>query len=100
MLKLSVVIPARNEEGSIRQTLASVIAVLERAGIPYEILVVDDGCTDKTDLEVQYFSSQNSSVKLLHNLGRNGFGMAVRTGLDQFSGAAVAIVMADGSDDP
>jgi len=100
MLKLSIVIPARNEEGSIRQTLGRVIALLERAGIPHEILVVDDGSTDKTDLEVQYFSSQNSSVKLLHNQGRNGFGTAVRTGLDQFTGDAVAIVMADGSDDP
>lgn len=100
MLKLSIVIPARNEEGSIRQTLDTLIQVLEDARMSYEILVVDDGSTDRTDLEVQYFSSQNPAVKLLSNSGNPGFGMAVRMGIERFTGDAVAILMADGSDDP
>jgi dolichol-phosphate mannosyltransferase len=99
-LKLSVVIPARNEQDSVHDTLATLIKTLQRENIPYEIVVVDDGSTDRTSLEVQYFSSQDDNVKLVENLGRNGFGMAVRAGLEQSTGDAVAIMMADCSDSP
>ena len=47
-MKLSVVIPARNEEGCIAQTVSRVVHVLNREQIPYEVLVVDDGSTDST----------------------------------------------------
>ena len=100
VLKLSVVIPARNEQDSVRPTLTTLIATLQREKIPYEIVVVDDGSTDRTHLEVQFFSSQDAGVKLVRNLGRNGFGMAVRAGLEHATGDAVAIMMADCSDSP
>ena len=45
-LKISVLIPARNEEGSILETIEGAVTVLQREGIDYEILVVDDGSTD------------------------------------------------------
>jgi len=47
-MKLSVVIPARNEEGSIAETVRLIADVLRREAIPYEIVVVDDGSTDST----------------------------------------------------
>jgi len=47
-MKLSVVIPARNEAGSIGETVESSVTELELAGIPYEILVVDDASGDGT----------------------------------------------------
>jgi len=99
-LKLSVVIPARNEEGSIRETLSALVETLQRENIPYEIVIVDDGSSDKTDLEVQYFISRDAGVKLVRNIGRNGFGMAVRAGLENCTGDAVAVMMADCSDSP
>ena len=99
-MKLSIVIPARNEEGSIAETLAGLVNTTDSASIAAEIIVVDDGSTDGTAQRVRGFSEQHPNVRLVENLGRNGFGMAVRTGLAHIGGDAVAIVMADGSDSP
>ncbi|HEY5869626.1 MAG TPA: glycosyltransferase, partial [Candidatus Tectomicrobia bacterium] len=45
-MKLSVVIPARNEEGSVAETVSDLRRTLQAAAIPCEIIVVDDGSTD------------------------------------------------------
>ena len=47
-MKLSVVMPAQNEEGSVGATVEGVVAVLDREGIDYEVLVIDDGSEDTT----------------------------------------------------
>jgi dolichol-phosphate mannosyltransferase len=99
-MKLSVVIPARNEAGNIGPTLDQLRERLRQEGIPYELLVVNDGSTDATAEEVQARSAVDCGVRLIHNEGPHGFGYAVRCGLDAFQGDAVVIVMADGSDDP
>jgi dolichol-phosphate mannosyltransferase len=97
---LSVVIPARNEEGNIGATIDALRERLRREGIPYEIVVVDDGSTDGTGAEVEARTRADAGVRLVRNEGPNGFGRAVRLGLDAFAGEAVVIMMADGSDDP
>ena len=99
-MKLSVVIPARDEEGSIAQTLEGVASALSGAGIEHEILVVDDGSTDGTRALVEEFAASHPSVRCHRSHYGPGFGMAVRAGLDEFTGDAVAIFMADSSDDP
>jgi dolichol-phosphate mannosyltransferase len=97
-LLLSVVIPARNEAGSIVTTIEALITGLDAGSIPFEIIVVDDGCTDSTAPLVRELSSRRPEVRIVENRDRHGFGMAVRAGISQFRGDAVAIVMADGSD--
>lgn len=99
-MKFSVVIPARNEAGNIGSTLDQIRERLQREGISYEIVAVDDGSTDATPDEVQRRSAVDPRVRLVHNGDPHGFGYAVRRGLDAMTGDAVAIVMADGSDDP
>jgi dolichol-phosphate mannosyltransferase len=99
-MKLSVVIPARNEEGSVTQTLKTLTDELRQERIDYEILVVDDGSSDSTGQKIQEFSAQDQRVVLVENRGRHGFGCAVRCGLDRFSGDCVAVMMADCSDSP
>jgi dolichol-phosphate mannosyltransferase len=99
-MKLSVVIPARNEAANIGATVEAVGERLRRERIDYEVLVVDDGSTDGTAAEVQRRAAADPRVRLVHNRGPHGFGLAVRCGLDQFEGDAVAIMMADGSDSP
>jgi dolichol-phosphate mannosyltransferase len=99
-MKLSVVIPARNEEGAVEETLSALLDTLRADAIPCEILVVDDGSTDKTAFVVQALSARYSEIRLVQNTGRHGFGMAVRCGLREATGDAVAIVMADSSDSP
>jgi dolichol-phosphate mannosyltransferase len=99
-VKLSVVIPAQNEEGSIRQTVEGIVAVLEREGIEYEVLVIDDGSRDSTAAVVAGITERNPRVRCRPSHYEKGFGMAIRAGLDLFEGDAVVIAMADASDDP
>jgi dolichol-phosphate mannosyltransferase len=99
-LVLSVVIPAHNEAGSIGATLDGIATILERAKIAYEIVVVDDSSTDGTEAVVREFAAGNPRIRYHRSHNPRGFGFTVRAGLDIFEGDAVAIVMADGSDDP
>jgi dolichol-phosphate mannosyltransferase len=100
LVKLSVVIPARNEAESIEATLLEIIGSLERKGIDYEVIVVDDASSDGTAGVVERVAMGNERVRALRSHFSSGFGFAVRAGLESFEGDAVAIVMADGSDDP
>ena len=99
-MKLSLVMPARNEEGCIIQTLERFADVLSANIGDFEIVVVDDGSTDATADRLRAFSALHPEVVPVANTGRHGFGMAIRCGLTQVTGDAVAIVMADGSDSP
>jgi len=99
-MKLSVVIPARDEEGSIEQTLGAVAGALTREQIPFEIVVVDDGSTDQTAARVRQSMEHWPGVRLIANDGPHGFGLAVRAGLSHAIGDAIAVMMADGSDSP
>ncbi|MBW4604819.1 MAG: glycosyltransferase [Calothrix sp. FI2-JRJ7] len=97
---LSIVIPAYNEEGCIAQTVHTISQVMETENIDYEILVVNDNSKDKTEEILQQLNATNHKVNYINNYYPNGFGFAVRCGLENFKGDAVAIVMADSSDAP
>jgi dolichol-phosphate mannosyltransferase len=99
-VKLSVIIPAHNEEDAVRPTVGRRYATLAAAGIPFEILVINDHSTDGTELVLKELSTELPAVRWVNNLKPGGFGYAVRTGLEEFQGDAVCIVMADASDDP
>jgi len=99
-MKLSVVMPAQNEEGSVGGTVEGVVGALEREGIDYEVVVVDDDSEDSTGAVVEAIGAANPRVRCHRSHYERGFGMAIRAGLDVFEGDAVAIVMADASDDP
>ena len=98
--KLSVIIPARNEAGSIGQTLGEICPTLRAHDISFEIIVVDDGSSDDTAEVVRRAAFRDGAVILAPNPGRHGFGNAVRRGLERCTGDAIAIMMADGSDSP
>src|SRR5512144_1644794 len=99
-MKLSVVMPAQNEEGSVGATVEGVVAVLEREGVDYEVVVVNDDSEDSTEAVVAAIGERNPRVRVHRSHYERGFGMAIRAGLDVYSGDAVAIVMADASDNP
>lgn len=96
----SVVIPAHNEAESLAAHVPTLVATLQAAGIEHEILVVNDNSSDATREVLAKLSAQYPSVRFIDNAPPNGFGLAVRAGLENFRGEAVAIVMADNSDDP
>ncbi len=100
-LKLfSVVIPARDEEKSLPATLEHLHREFTLNQIPHEIVVVDDGSTDRTWEVLQQLKTAIPTLRPVQNTGEHGFGRAVRFGLQASTGDAVVILMADESDDP
>jgi dolichol-phosphate mannosyltransferase len=99
-MKLSIVIPAHNEEGAIASTVESAIAVLDREGVEHEIVVVDDSSGDRTAEVVAGLAERDPRVRYLRSPYPKGYGFAVRAGLDAYTGDAIVTMMADGSDDP
>ena len=99
LTKLSVVIPARDEEGCIATTVEHLHVELRGKGIAHEIIVVDDGSTDRTWELLQQLSANIKELRPIQNLELHGFGRAVICGLNAVQGDAVVIMMADESDD-
>ncbi|HOK03659.1 MAG TPA: glycosyltransferase family 2 protein [Victivallales bacterium] len=99
-MKFSVVIPAHNEDECIASTVTTLCEKLNSEKFDYEIIVVADHCTDNTEEVVAKIANNNKRIILVKNEDKPGFGMAVRRGLDAFTGDAVAIFMADASDSP
>jgi dolichol-phosphate mannosyltransferase len=97
---LSIVIPAHNEEGGIERTVCGLIDELRKQEVPFDILVVNDNSSDKTEEILQELKTKFDEVDYVNNIPPNGFGFAVRKGLESFKGDAVAVVMADASDSP
>lgn len=100
MKSLSVVIPAHNEEGSIEETVRTLEGALATAGIPHEIIVVNDHSSDGTGAILDSLARTFPSVTPIDNPGEGGFGRAVVCGLNAFTSDYVVIVMADLSDSP
>jgi dolichol-phosphate mannosyltransferase len=99
-VKLSVVIPARDEEAVVGATVRGVVSTLESEAIEHEVLVVDDHSRDGTVAAVEALAAELGTVRCILSPYGSGFGLTVRAGLERFEGDAVAILMADGSDDP
>ncbi|MBI4356149.1 MAG: glycosyltransferase [Candidatus Omnitrophica bacterium] len=99
-VKLSVVIPAHNEEENLPRVIPSLLAILQREGIEREIILVDDNSRDGTAALIDDYARAHPEIRAVHRRGQPGFGRAIRDGLAQATGEAVAIVMGDHSDDP
>ncbi len=96
----SVVIPARDEEDSLPLTVGAIHDTFSAENIPHEIVVVDDGSSDRTWAVLQELKAQYPSLAPVQNKGLHGFGRAIIYGLNHSTGDAVVIMMADCSDDP
>ena len=96
---LSVILPARDEEGCIASTVEHLHLELTLKEIPHEIVVVDDGSRDGTWQILNKLQEHMPGLLLVRNEGEHGFGRAIVYGIERCHGDAVVIMMADESDD-
>ncbi len=97
---LSVIIPARDEEGSVGSTVEHLHDALDARAIPHEIVVVNDGSRDGTWNMLLDLRKRIPQLRPVNNDGPNGIGRAIVRGLDAMTGDAAVIMMADESDSP
>ena len=97
---LSIIIPTRDEAANLSGAIPKIIDVLDGEMISFEILVVDDHSRDDTQTVVAALQAREKRVWRVANNYPQGYGFAVRQGLDLYKGDAVVIVMADSSDAP
>jgi dolichol-phosphate mannosyltransferase len=99
--KLSIVIPAYNEEHNIVSCIHELQAtVRDNAGIPCEIIVVNDNSADDTERVVRAEMMNDANLRIVNRTPPGGFGRAIRSGLEAVTGDVVVIYMADLSDSP
>jgi dolichol-phosphate mannosyltransferase len=99
--KLSIVIPAYNEEKTIAKCINELQATLrEKHEIPYEIIVVNDNSKDDTERVVRAEMTTDPAVRIVNRTPPGGFGRAVRSGMEAVRGDVVVVYMADLSDSP
>ena len=97
-MKLSVVIPAYNEAESLPETITLISQALKDHKIANEILVINDNSSDNTVDILNSLKKEVDTLRFITNEGPNGFGYAIRKGLENFTGEIVAIMMAGLSD--
>lgn len=94
-MSLSIVIPAYNEEGAVKETIEEVRSAMDPLGVPYEIIVIDDGSEDRT-LEF----ARETGVKVDTNQVNTGYGASLKRGIKHAQYEYVAIIDADGTYPP
>jgi len=90
---LSLIVPAFNEEQAIQSVLAKILGVMKSQGMPFELIIVDDGSTDQTGKILE----QCLDIKLVRHSFNRGYGAALKTGLKEAQFSLIGIVDADGT---
>ena len=99
-VELSAVVPVYNEEGSLGELHRRVTAVLESLELPYELILVDDGSSDRTPEIISELCADDSRVRAVHFSRNFGHQAALAAGLQHASGRGVVVLDADLQDPP
>lgn len=101
-MKVSIVIPAHNEEGNLEALITELVPMLEKheETQDYEVVIVNDNSSDRTSEIIEMLASRNARLKPVHRHSEPGFGNAVREGFRNAAGDIIIPVMGDLSDDP
>ena len=92
---ISVVVPAFNEEDTIEEVVSQIFSVMESLEVPFEVIVVDDGSTDRTRER-----ATKLGATVLSNGQNRGKGYALRKGFEKAQGEIIVTIDSDGSHDP
>ncbi|MFN0207756.1 MAG: glycosyltransferase family 2 protein [Planctomycetota bacterium] len=95
---LTVVVPAFNEERGIRGVIGELRAVAANVSYPFEIIIVDDGSTDKTAAEIELAKREpGAPVRVIRNDKNSGYGFSLKKGIREASNQTVVITDGDGT---
>ncbi|MCX5777161.1 MAG: glycosyltransferase family 2 protein [Candidatus Firestonebacteria bacterium] len=97
---LSIIIPAFNEEKRISLCICRLKEYLNKLGLYYEIIVVDDGSKDRTSTIVEKLALREPAIRLIRNQINTGKGFAVKHGMEEASGKYRIFTDADLSTPP
>ena len=97
---LSVVIPAFNEEPNVEACYRELVEVLERLGHPFEVVVVDDGSTDRTPEILRVLAAADPRLRLVRLRRNAGQTAALDAGFRTARGPVVVTMDADLQNDP
>jgi dolichyl-phosphate beta-glucosyltransferase len=92
---LSIVIPAYNEQNRIAVTLEKIIQYLQECDFSSEVVVVDDGSSDKTKEIIESFYEKPIPLKLIHFSSNHGKGWAIKAGVQASKGRYILFTDAD-----
>ncbi|MEM3383882.1 MAG: glycosyltransferase [Nitrososphaerales archaeon] len=95
-MKLSMIMPAYNEEKHIEEAIEEAIKALKRIGLDYEIIVVNDGSEDETENKVIMCKKKYQSIKLVSYNENKGKGFAIKEGFKHISGDIIFLLDTDG----
>jgi glycosyltransferase involved in cell wall biosynthesis len=98
-LSISVFFPCYNEQDNVEGTVNKALAVLERLGFEYEVIIVDDGSRDGTGRIADSLASKNSKIKVVHHPTNLGYGAALQSGFKAASKSLVFYTDGDGQFD-
>ena len=94
---VSLIIPAYNEENTIRDVINSTAGVMDSLGLPYEIIVINDGSTDNTEMAAL---STGYKIKYFSNETNRGKGYSLRRGVQHAKGDIIITLDSDGEHKP
>ena len=96
-MSLSLVIPLHNEERNIRKVAIDLSRTLERSSIDYELILVNNGSTDKTSQALENLAREKpDAIKLVHISANQGYGWGVISGLREVTQEYVGFMGGDG----
>ncbi len=98
--RYSIVAPIFNEEGNVALLVERIDAVMAASGDQWELILVNDGSTDRSPELIDEAAALNPHVRVIHFARNFGHQIAVTAGIDHASGDAVVLIDADLQDPP
>lgn len=98
--ELSIVVPAYNEGEHLASVIAEMADVFGKAGLDYEVVVVDNGSRDNTGEIIDGISRANSRIRTLHLEENRKYSGGILAGLAEARGSVMGWAHADGQADP
>lgn len=99
-LSLSVVVPVYNEVDNVRPLVDDVVRELDKIAGSYEVILVNDGSTDGSDVALDQAAADHRRVKVIHFAANAGQTLAIRAGLEAAAGRRVVLMDGDRQNDP